>query len=884
MKKTLLLFLLSFLVELIFSMSFAQTVDFLTPCFDNKCFEKNTSVAISHDGSFFLVADQASPAYLRKVLYDGSKVTEEKIITLSTDLINPEIKIAISNNDLKGYAFAKDTKSSTTSIITLDLKNNSTKTLNSLKGFKISAVDFLDEAGQELIIGTDESTQSKLYIVDIETDQIRKEIYTLLDSPEEINMTPDFKKALISYKGYYAQSLSLFDLEKEKIYEYHTPSTIFFDIDDFVLKRKYNTLGDKAVISSFGGKHVLNIFDLKENRLIVKILSNSEGGSSFSDISCDGKTTITGANIDGTVPKFKIYKTNISDLTSPEIINEKTIEDGSTLADLNISRDGHFIYSLVLKDTNTFLKIFDIADLSLLKEFPVSNQQNKTSISMEPLGRYILIPSSSDFSNPSKNTITIINNLEVSPTVIDIKPKTGELEGGTLFVVNSYIDPLRFDIESTMVCFGNNTNCATSVDVSSDGKLITGYTPGALTESDAKVILSVEPLADCKDCTNTSSKCTTTFRYLRGGCREIEGNVCETIAFNPDVNDINSSLINTIQNSSCEGASGIINLPELDGGKEGLTLVSSQNSDRLLELPLSIPRGCSKAVVISPKKNQHLFNNDEFNDIFSVILTDSIGQNFLAGVAYYREYINEDKEPVPQFITTVRIPATAKEGDGAKISILDQNKVLLMSPVEIPPMKNIKTGKSKKAQEILIANPKLKGPTKISAKLINKNIPEAGIILRIKGMSAGDKEHDLLKRFAIINGEEQKLKGKNNYLTKVSFIPPDGIVQKKMRFTKGRKEFLVKSLMETKKINDPALRLVNIETPQCSTILGFIAPESISEKKKRLITALRPEGLIIEHFWRNKITNQKTNPNGNNLENRYYFKNNIFIFEGVARD
>ena len=165
------------------------------------------------------------------------------------------------------------------------------------------------------------------------------------------DLLPEESKGI---KSYFDQT-TVFSVSGEKLHVIKLPEVFDSEYHPNLIKR--------AVLSSIGGNHALQLLDLETNKLITKILDKSEGPS-ISTITPDGKSAIVVGNILDTSLGFKIYKVSIQKDGAVSLSNSVLFNDGSIVLDVRITPDQNKVYILLLKENKKQLLILNMKDLS----------------------------------------------------------------------------------------------------------------------------------------------------------------------------------------------------------------------------------------------------------------------------------------------------------------------------------------------------------------------------------------------------------------------------------------------------------------------------------------------------------------------------------------
>ena len=279
-----------------------------------------------------------------------------------------------------------------------------------------------------------------------------------------------------------------------------------------------------------------------------------------------------------------------------------------------------------------------------------------------------------------------------------------------------------------------------------------------------------------------------------------------------------------------EGFPAIFELPEI----EGIDFFGE------LEEVFEIPKGFSFATDISfdDFTEPITLSKEDLSKQNTAVLVDASGKTFVVGFAFLRKVEGEftgfrkalkknyrfqttSGEPL-ELTTTVTIPADATEGN-AKVSILNKNESLATIPLKVTPPREVKVGKK------LIGKPQIVEPIIAIVKKSGKQLS-----LKIKGKN-------FVQRIATIDGKLEKLIGKANFFTNVTFVPPEGIKIKSIKIKKNS----VNVIAEIKGDIKPGIKLFNVITPKGADIGAIVFPDILVDGK--LETTATPEELILEN-------------------------------------
>ena len=439
-------------------------------------------------------------------------------------------RFTCTNNKCTQIQFSSEpclspTSSETASSIVhvLDLTNDSIKTFTPSLLEKsgsstvttpqlIRTLTFLDPEGNLLIASSDDSKTPKLLIINSDTGETERDL-ALAGIAKSIEISPSFNKAIFTFKDTLAQSIGIFNTKTKELIKLDTPSSIFFDIDEFLSMVSFDRLGNKAVISSLDVRHVLHLVDLEKNKFTIKFLSAETRGQTQSTISLDGNTAIAVGN-DLDTNGGVVYKLNTTNPKFPRLLKKVNLSDIGLVTDVLITSDNNELYILVIKNNENKLEIVDLKDLSLICELSISSTANNNFLIDDPLGKYVIVP---DFKD---NSISSITDLKLGPIFQSITPTSGPKAGGTSFTITGFLDPTLFE-DTIKVCFKNNNFC-TSAMITNNGSTIIGKTPKVPFMSSSDLILIAKPKAkisasssqnQCKKDINPISKFDNVFKF-----------------------------------------------------------------------------------------------------------------------------------------------------------------------------------------------------------------------------------------------------------------------------------------------------------------------------------------------------------------------------------
>ena len=261
------------------------------PCTSSTCFKRPNDAVISNDGSFILVVDSSNPGVsginLKKFNFTGGNFTDALTLALIQKSTNsPLLDITLNQNNSRAVIYREPTQGENTLLQLVDLQANTVKELSSVNSSnpQIGIPAFLDVEGKRLIAGTLDLSSPQLVTIDIDSDSISNKL-SLPDKAQSVNVSPNFKQAIITYSTDFGQSVSVYDISNNSISTLSIDEDLAFLIDDFLGKVNFDLSGNRAVLSSLGGNHVLHFLDLKTNKLTPLILDKTQDGPTISTIS-----------------------------------------------------------------------------------------------------------------------------------------------------------------------------------------------------------------------------------------------------------------------------------------------------------------------------------------------------------------------------------------------------------------------------------------------------------------------------------------------------------------------------------------------------------------------------------------------------------------------
>ncbi len=404
--------LFCFICLFIFSQSiYAETISFLPKCDSISCFSNSTTAGISYDGSFILVVDSSTSPYLKIYEYLNNGFTSTSKIPL--DISNPNsttLQISVSKNNKRAFIFKIPDKSSKSILLSVNLENKSVQKLafRSLsENDDIGSFNILTTDGSKLIAGNTNLQSPKCLIVNADSGSIEKTI-AVNDLISSIQVTPDSRKAIVTYKSTLSESISIYNTDTEEFKTVDTPGDLFFLIDSILPTKEFDLLGRKHVLASLGGVHVLHFLDLTTNKFTITILDNNSNGFSLPTISPDGSFAIVASVLNQKgLTSYKVYRINLLNMQKE---NTVTFNDSDNVIALKVTPDQKKAYLLINKNSKTILKILDAQTLNVLGEYTVSNNQKSSNpylinqLIIEPFGRYAIKPNSLSVVTSSSST------------------------------------------------------------------------------------------------------------------------------------------------------------------------------------------------------------------------------------------------------------------------------------------------------------------------------------------------------------------------------------------------------------------------------------------------------------------------------------------------
>ncbi len=466
------------------------------PCTTQACFKRPSDAVISNDGSFILAVDSSTSGIsginLKKFNFAAGNFTNALTLPLIQKSTNsPLLDITLNQNSSRAVIYREPTQGENALLQFVDLQANTVKELTSVNSSdpQIGVPTFLDAEGKKLIAGTLNLSSPELVTIDLNTDSISNRL-SLSDKAQSVTVSPNFKQAIITYSVDLGQSVSIYNIQNNSLSTLNLDEDLAFSIDDFLSRVNFDLSGNRAILSSLGGNHVLHFLDLKNNKLTPLILDRTQNGPTISTISSDGKTAISIGSILKKSIGFKIYKSTISSDSLVSLTSSASFLDGSIVLDVDISPDQNKIYILELKNNSKQLKILNLKDLSQIAELPISSDNAQSFLTIDPNGRYAITPNTN--IEASVSTITDLNSAPILKSII---PNTGSINGGTTFTINGFVDLTRFTIDIKACCKGGSS-CTTSTNVSRNGQIITGITSKVSQAGLSDVTLTAKSITD----------------------------------------------------------------------------------------------------------------------------------------------------------------------------------------------------------------------------------------------------------------------------------------------------------------------------------------------------------------------------------------------------
>jgi|GEM_PF-4827040 len=499
----------------------AERVDSLPGCGDRNCATNPTDAVIANDSTFILIVDSSPFPFIRRFDFNGTVFNNSTLINLKEN--NPNkipLKIGLNKNNNKSFVYKTPSGTDKGSVQIINLTNNSVKLLISPTsgGKQLDSIGFIDPDGKKLIACVSDSKNSELLIIDIDTDTVESNV-SLPDKASSIAVSTNFTKAVIAFKSTFSQSIGLYDIQSGKIIRLDTPINIFFKIDDFIARDDFDLNGNISVLSTVSGAHALSYLNLKENNLTVKILDKNTQGQSIATISRDGTLAIVAGAVLNSPTGFRIYKIDLTNSNFP-IITEASFSDGTSVIDVDITPDQNKVILLLKKDTGKILRILNINDFSKISDVFVANDNSKNVLAVDPRGNFA-IAINQNGSIPA----SIITDFAAGPIIRSITPNFGSINGGTLFTIDGLLDLNRFTSKDVKICFKDLNTCASSVEVSADGRTIKGITPKMEKEGIENIILVAE--SKVNECSSTEKCVSCSEITCTQGQTKTTGTCCE---------------------------------------------------------------------------------------------------------------------------------------------------------------------------------------------------------------------------------------------------------------------------------------------------------------------------------------------------------------------
>ncbi|MBI1858653.1 MAG: hypothetical protein HYR97_06040, partial [Candidatus Melainabacteria bacterium] len=554
----------------------SQTSNTLDNCTQQNCLINPSDAVISSDGLFFIVVDASTSPIIRKfdITESGIKISN----AIALDISNPKklsLKIGLSKNNKKVYVFRKASNGEKSTLKIVDLTNNSVKNITSGtdENNNITAVSFTNEDGSKFLATSSNSKTYNLFTINTNTDTVENTT-SLPDEAGSIATTPDFRKVAIAFKNVFTQSIAIYDIESNRLTRFDTPEDIFFKVDDLVIKGDFDIQGN-SLISTVSGNHALVYLNTRDNNLTIKILDNKLDGQSLGTISRDGNTGIICGSFLKDPRGFKLYKINLAN-NSFKIEDSIKVEDGSNVLDIDITPDQNKILVLTSQSGNKTLKVFNLTDLSPIKDIVLSSDTTNSVLVVDPNGDFGI-----SLNPQSEKPINIITNVTEGPIFKTITPNKISQNGGTPFIVEGFINPKIFSFDDTNVCFGNKNFCATNIKVSEDGTQISGLSPETKTTGITDLILTANPAEkpcnlDLNICVSCAfPKCAKDQTLTKGSCCECSRCIYDTSTYKNAVEIVKGTTlsdttppeisISTPEDSSLHGTK----LVKIEGSVDG---------------------------------------------------------------------------------------------------------------------------------------------------------------------------------------------------------------------------------------------------------------------------------------------------------------------------
>ncbi len=475
----------------------AQLISTLPNCDNTSCFQRPSNIAVAGDGSFVVVLDtsftDSNPqVYLRKLKFSSAGFADEKRIPLSIGGSgNPNFQISLSSDNKKLLVYRGSSDLAPPAIRVVDIESGLETPINTVSSVNLFPPSFADLAGQTIFLSGTAQQNPELLTISSGNGQVIKKtkIPAIADT---ISPDPQFNKFVLTHVVPLTKSVSIVDPNLNTLNTISIDPNL--DTGGFQQVIRFSNDGQKAVISSLGGNHSFHLLDLSLNKITTTFLDPKLGGPVLSTISSDGMTIVSAGDILSDPSGFKLYKTTLLGDGTGSAVSSKSFNDGSIVFDLVITPDQSKILVLVVKtSTGTkFLKTIDFNNFDNVSEVELSSDISEADISLDPNGRYALVPNLFEF--PS---VSLISGLNLGPILKNISITKVPLNQSVPFTASSFIDPSRFS-NNVKVCFGDSVTCASDVSLSTDGT-ISGTTPAISKSGLYDILLIAQSLSPVSD-------------------------------------------------------------------------------------------------------------------------------------------------------------------------------------------------------------------------------------------------------------------------------------------------------------------------------------------------------------------------------------------------
>ena len=194
----------------------------------------------------------------------------------------------------------------------------------------------------------------------------------------------------------------------------------------------------------------------------------------------------------------------------PIVTQTESFINNESILNIDVTADQNKILLLISKEGNKILRLLNADDFSKISEIIISDDTSNNVLAQNTDGDYIVV------LNP-EGTIPIntISDLGIGPVLKSISPKIGSINGGSNFTINGFLDLERFLKEGFNICFNNLNTCASSLQISTDGKKFTGKIPQIENIGLTDIILKGKfKESGCLSCSNDTSIYKKLFNYV----------------------------------------------------------------------------------------------------------------------------------------------------------------------------------------------------------------------------------------------------------------------------------------------------------------------------------------------------------------------------------